>query len=103
MHILIVIRISIASYRDKSWHSPKKISVAFFFFIIIQNMVSEMELEALDSINTFKLKNTRGRLAFLTWEYTHLAGSNKPVQNKKACLLFYCKHCYKIIYCTVNF
>jgi hypothetical protein len=23
-------------YRDKSWHTPKKFSVAFFFFIIVQ-------------------------------------------------------------------
>ena len=38
-----------------------------------------MESEALDSINTFKLKNTRGRLALLTWEYTCPLGSNKPV------------------------
>jgi len=29
-------------------------------------MALEVELEALDSINTSKLKNTRGRLALLT-------------------------------------
>jgi len=66
MDILIAIRISIASYRDKSWHTLNKFSVAFFFFIIIQNIASEVESEALDSINTSKLKNTRGRLALLT-------------------------------------
>ena len=42
-------------------------------------MALEVELEALDSINTSKLKNTRGRSAFLIWEYTHLVGSNEPV------------------------
>ena len=41
-------------------------------------MALEVELEALDSINTFKLKNIRGCLALLTWEYTHPLGSNKP-------------------------
>jgi len=56
-------------------------------------MASEVESEALDSINTSKSKNTRGRLALLTWEYTRPAGSNEPVQNKKARLLFYCKYC----------
>ena len=53
------------SYRDKSWHTPNKFSVAFFFFIIIQNITSEVELEAFDSINTSELK-TRGYLALLT-------------------------------------
>jgi len=65
MDILIAIRISIASYRDKSWHTPNKFSVAFFFFIIVQNMASEVESEALNSIDTSKSKNTRGRLALL--------------------------------------
>ncbi len=92
MDILIAIRISIASYRDKSWHTPNKFSVAYFFFIIVQNMASEVESEALDSINTSKSKNTRGRSALLTWEYTRPLGSNKPVRNKKAHLLFYYKH-----------
>jgi len=59
-------------------------------------MALEVELEALDSINTSKFKNLRGRLALLTWEHTRLVGSNKPVQNKKARLLFYCKHCTKL-------
>jgi len=53
-------------YRDKSWHTPNKFSVAFFFFIIVQNIALEVELEALDFINTSKSKNTRGRLALLT-------------------------------------
>ena len=79
MDILIAIRISITFYRDKSWHTPNKFSVAFFFFIIVQNMALEVELEALNSINTSKLKNTRGRLALLIWEHTCLAGSNEPV------------------------
>src|SRR6267142_7281247 len=92
MDILIAIRISIASYRDKSWHTPNKFLVAYFFFIIVQNMALEVELEALNSINTSKLKNIRGRSALLIWEYTRLLGSNEPVQNKKARLLFYCKH-----------
>jgi len=65
MDILIAIRISIASYCDKSWHTLNKFSVAFFF-IIIQNMALEVELEALDSINTSELKNIRGCLALLT-------------------------------------
>ena len=56
-------------------------------------MALEVELKALNSINTSKLKNIRGRLAFLIWEYTRLVGSNKPVRNKKARLLFYCKYC----------
>ena len=56
-------------------------------------MASEVESEALDSINTSESKNTRGHSALLTWEHTHPAGSNKPIQNKKARLLFYCKHC----------
>ena len=64
--IHIAIRISIASYHNKSWHTPKNFSVAFFFFIILQNMASEAESEALDSINTSELKNTRGRSALLT-------------------------------------
>ena len=55
-------------------------------------MALEVELEALDSINTSKLKNTRGRLALLIWEYTRPLSNNKPVRNKKAHLLFYCKH-----------
>jgi len=50
-------------YRDKSWHTPNKFLVAFSFFIIIQNMALEVELEALNSINTSKLKKIRGRLA----------------------------------------
>jgi len=53
------------SYRDKSWHTLNKFSVAFFFFIIIQNITLEVELEALNSINTSKSKNIRGRLALL--------------------------------------
>jgi len=56
-------------------------------------MALEVESEALDSINTSELKNTRGRLALLIWEHTRPPGSNKPVRNKKARLLFYCKHC----------
>ena len=91
MDIPIAIRISIASYRDKSWHTPNKFSVPPLP-ITVQNMASEVELEALDSINTSKLKNTRGYSAFLIWEHTYLLGSNEPKQNKKACLLFYCKH-----------
>jgi len=55
-------------------------------------MALEVELEALDSINTSKSKNIRGRSALLIWEHTRLAGSNEPVQNKKARLLLYCKH-----------
>jgi len=50
-----------------------------------------MELEALNSINTSKLK-TRGYLALLTWEHTYLLSNNKPVRNKKAYILLYCKH-----------
>ena len=42
-------------------------------------MALEVELEALNSINTSKLKNIRSRLALLIWEHTHLAGSNKLV------------------------
>jgi len=60
-----VIRISIASYRDKSWHTLNKFLIAFFFFIIVQNITLEVELEALDSINTSELKNIRGCLALL--------------------------------------
>lgn len=63
-------------------------------------MALEVELEALNSINTSKLKNIRGRLALLTWEHTRPLGSNKPVQNKKARLLFYCKHCTEPSYTT---
>jgi len=59
---LIAIRISIAFYRDKSWHTPNKFLVAFLLFIIIYNIVLEVELEALDSINTSKLKNITGLL-----------------------------------------
>ena len=55
-----------------------------------------MESEALDSINTSKSKNIRDRLALLTWEYTRLLGSNKPIRNKKARLLFYYKHCIEL-------
>jgi hypothetical protein len=55
-------------------------------------MALEVESEALDSINTSKSKNIRGRSALLTWEHSRLAGSNKPVRNKKARLLLYCKH-----------
>ena len=55
-------------------------------------MALEVESEALDSVNTSKLKNTRGRLALLTWEYTYPLGSNEPVRNKNARLLFYYKH-----------
>jgi len=43
------------------------------------NIALEVGSEALDSINTSKLKNIRGRLALLTWEHTYPAGSNKPV------------------------
>ena len=53
------------SYRDKSWHTPNKFSVAFFF-IIVQNMALEVELETFNSIDTYKSKNTRGHSAFLT-------------------------------------
>jgi len=53
------------TYRDKSWHTPNKFSLTFFS-IIVQNIALEVELETLDSINTSKLKNTRGRLALLT-------------------------------------
>ena len=55
-------------------------------------MASEVESEALDSIDTSKLKNTRGRSALLIWEHTRPAGSNEPVRNKKTRLLFYYKH-----------
>ena len=50
-------------YRDKSWHTPNKFSVTLFSIIIVQNIALEVELETLDSINTSKLKNIRGRLA----------------------------------------
>jgi hypothetical protein len=56
-------------YRDKSWHTPNKFSLTFFSIIIVQNiasMASEVELETLNSINTSKSKNTRGRSALLT-------------------------------------
>jgi len=56
-------------------------------------MALEVESKALDSIDTSESKNTRGCLALLTWEHTHPPGSNEPVQNKKARLLFYYKHC----------
>jgi hypothetical protein len=59
-------------------------------------MALEVESEALDSIDTSELKNTRGRLALLTWEHTRLVGSNEPVWNKKARLLFYCKYCTEL-------
>jgi len=42
-------------------------------------MALEVELEALSSVNTSKLKNIKGRLALLTWEHTCLLGSNKPL------------------------
>jgi hypothetical protein len=53
------------SYCDKSWHTLNKFPVAFFFFIIIQNIALKVELKALNSINTSKLKNIRGRLVLL--------------------------------------
>jgi hypothetical protein len=52
-------------YRDKSWYTPNKFSPTFFSIIIVQNIALEVELETLDSINTSKLKNIRGRLALL--------------------------------------
>jgi hypothetical protein len=55
-------------------------------------MALEVELEALDSINTSESK-TRDRLALLTWEHTRLPSNSEPVRNKKARLLLYCKHC----------
>ena len=58
-------------------------------------MALEVESETLDFVDTSELKNTRGRLAFLIWKYTRPLGSNKPVQNKNARLLLYCKHCIK--------
>ena len=61
-------------------------------------MALEVESEALNSINTSKLKNTRGRSALLIWEHTCLAGSNEPIRNKKARLLFYCKYCTTELY-----
>ena len=42
-------------------------------------MALKVELKALNSINTSKLKNIRGCSAFLMWKYTYLLGSNKPV------------------------
>jgi len=59
-------------------------------------MASEVELETLNSINTSKSKNTKGHLALLIWEHTRLLSNNKPVQNKKARLLFYCKYCTEL-------
>ena len=59
-------------------------------------MASEVELEALNSINTSKLKNIKSHLALLIWEHTCPLGSNKPIQNKKVRLLFYYKHCIKL-------
>jgi len=47
-------------------------------------MASDVESEALDSVDTSESKNTRGRSALLTWEHTRPPGSNKPVQNKNA-------------------
>jgi hypothetical protein len=55
-------------------------------------MALEVESETLDFINTSESKNIRGRSALLTWEYTRPLSNNEPVRNKKACLLFYCKH-----------
>ena len=55
-------------------------------------MALEVESEALNSIDTSKSKNIRGRSALLTWEHTRPLGSNKPLRNKKARLLFYCKY-----------
>ena len=68
-------------------------------------MASEVESEALDSIDTSELKNIRSCSAFLTWEHTRLPGSNEPVRNKKARLLFYCKHCTELyaVQLTSNF
>ena len=66
MDILIAIRISITSYYNKSWYTLNKFSATFFFIITVQNMASEVELEALDFINTSELKNTRGCSALLT-------------------------------------
>ena len=80
-------------YRDKSWHTPNKFSVTFFFIIIVQNMASEVESKALDSIDTSESKNTRGRSALSTWEHTRPPSNNEPIRNKKARLLFYCKYC----------
>jgi hypothetical protein len=68
-------------------------------------MASEVESEAVDSINTSESKNTRGRSAFSIWEYTRQVGSNEPVRNKKARLLFYCKYCMEsyAVQLTSNF
>jgi len=65
------------------------------------NMASEVESEALDSVDTSKSKNIRGRSALLIWEHTRPLGSNEPVRNKNARLLFYCKYC-RVIRCVVN-
>ena len=62
---LIAIRRNGYPYRDKSWHTLNKILATFFLLIIVQNMALEVESEALDSIDTSKLKNTRGCLALL--------------------------------------
>jgi hypothetical protein len=59
-------------------------------------MALEVESEALDSINTSESKNIRGRSALSTWEYTRPPGSNEPVRNKNARLLFYCKQCIEL-------
>ena len=105
MDILIAIRISITSYRDKSWHTPNKFSATFFFIITVQNMALEVESEALNSINTSESKNIKGHSALLIWEHTCLLSNNKPIQNKKACLLFYYKHCIEpyAVQLTSNF
>ena len=42
-------------------------------------MALEMESEALDFINTSKLKNIKSYSALLIWEHTRLLGSNEPV------------------------
>jgi len=59
-------------------------------------MALEVESEALDSVDISKLKNTRGYSALLIWEHTRLLGSNEPVRNKNARLLFYYKHCIEL-------
>jgi len=51
-------------YRDKSWHTPKIFSRLLLLYYRT-NMALEVESEALDSINTSELKNTRGRSALL--------------------------------------
>jgi len=52
-------------YRNKSWHTPNKFSVAFFFYYYHINMALEMELKALDSFDTSKSKNIKGYLVLL--------------------------------------